>query len=128
LIDVIEDHFQAGNFDLFQIIGEEQATNFADKSKEARSKLLSASGIDDLISQPLDFHFLEQLTVALLSDIKVTQVNKFGAIAERDGAIAERDGAIAERDGAIAERDGLFNSRIWRFSRPYRKLRTKLRF
>jgi hypothetical protein len=48
------------------------------------------------------------------------------AIAERDRAIAERDRAIAERDRAIAERDSLFNSGIWKATKPYRWLRDKL--
>ncbi len=55
----------------------------------------------------------------------------FGSISDdviqqsRNGIIY---GAIAERDGAIAERDGVLNSRIWKFSLPYRKLRDRLKF
>jgi methyl-accepting chemotaxis protein len=134
LLDAIEDYFRAGNFDLFQILGEEEAANFATKSKEARSKLLSASGIDDLASQPWNFDFLEKLTVALLSDTRVAQVNKFGLIAERDGVIAERDVLIAERDVLIAERDVLIaerdiikNSRTWRLLNVYRITRNLFR-
>ncbi len=63
-----------------------------------------------------------------LMQIKNSIAERDGAIAERDGAIAERDGAIAERDGAIAERDGVINSRIWKFSLPYRKLRALIKF
>jgi hypothetical protein len=48
------------------------------------------------------------------------------AIAERDSAIAERDSAIAERDSALAERDIVLNSDIWRITKPYRWLRSKI--
>ena len=44
----------------------------------------------------------------------------------RDSAIAERDSAIAERDSAIAERDSIVNSTIWKISKPYRWLRSKI--
>jgi hypothetical protein len=44
------------------------------------------------------------------------------AVAERDSAVAERDSAVAERDSAVAERDSVFNSTIWGFFGPYRKL------
>jgi hypothetical protein len=46
------------------------------------------------------------------------------AVAERDRAVAERDRAVAERDRAVAERDRVFDSMIWKITKPYRKLRS----
>ena len=44
----------------------------------------------------------------------------------RDSAVAERDSAVAERDSAVAERDSILNSTIWKISKPYRWLRSKI--
>ena len=49
-----------------------------------------------------------------------------GLVAERDSLVAERDSLVAERDSLVAERDGILNSRIWRFTNPYRAVRHKL--
>jgi hypothetical protein len=35
----------------------------------------------------------------------------------------ERDQAIAERDQAIAEKEMILNSRIWKYTKLWRKLR-----
>ncbi len=49
-----------------------------------------------------------------------------GLVAERDGLVAERDGLVAERDGLVAERDGILDSRIWKITKPYRTIKSKL--
>jgi len=51
-------------------------------------------------------------------------VERDSAVAERDSAVAERDSVVAERDSAVAERDSVLNSKIWKLTKPYRKLRS----
>ena len=48
------------------------------------------------------------------------------AVAERDCAVAERDRAVAERDRAVAECKQITNSNIWKYSKLYRSLKTKI--
>lgn len=48
------------------------------------------------------------------------------ARAERDGAIAALDVALAQRDDAAAQRDALLNSRVWRSTEWYRRLRRRM--
>jgi len=43
---------------------------------------------------------------------------------ERDSALAELDKALAERDSAVAQRTAVLNSRIWKVTSWYRRLRT----
>jgi hypothetical protein len=55
---------------------------------------------------------------------RISEVNI--AVAERDSAVAERDSAVAERDSAVAERDNLLNSNIWKITKPYRWIKSKI--
>jgi hypothetical protein len=154
LLSEIYSHFQLSNVHLFESMSPEHSQAFAEKNLDSLNKLSKDTETFDLTSSTLNIDFLERLTVSLLLDLrKFQEINvsskaerdgaiaerdgaiaerdgaiaeRDGAIAERDGAIAERDGAIAERDGAIAERDGIRNSRIWRFTRIYRIIRSNL--
>jgi hypothetical protein len=63
-----------------------------------------------------------QGTFGSISD-DVIQKSKISKI---DTLIAERDAVIAERNAVIAERDEIVNSRIWRISSIYRRLRIRI--
>jgi hypothetical protein len=68
-----------------------------------------------------------QGTFGSISDDVIQNSGNFlshSAIVERDSAIVERDSAIVERDSAIVERDSVLNSKIWKLTKPYRKLRS----
>jgi hypothetical protein len=56
-----------------------------------------------------------------LAQIKILQKNAEGGKFS-DSSLFDR--AVAERDRAVAERDSVFNSTVWKLTKPYRKLRS----
>ena len=80
----------------------------------------------ETLREPPSIEYLERLSVLLINKIFAQQDSITAPeinLWERDQAIAERDQAIAERDQAIAEREMILNSRIWKYTKLWRKLR-----
>jgi hypothetical protein len=53
-------------------------------------------------------------------------VERDDLLVERDGLLVERDDLLVERDGLLVERDEVFNSRLWKITKPYRVMRSRM--
>ena len=71
------------------------------------------------LREPPSIEYLERLSVLLINKIFAQQDFIFAP----EINLWERDQAIAERDQAIAEREMILNSRIWKYTKLWRKLR-----
>jgi hypothetical protein len=71
--------------------------------------------------------FLEPPNIEYLEKLSVLLIKKFFAqqnlITAPEIHLWERDQAIAERDQAIAEKEMILNSRIWKYTKLWRKFR-----
>jgi len=98
-----------------QILGhefsEEHLMNlgYRDSKKDPYETLLETPDID----------YLEKLSALLIRKL----LHEQSFIAERNQAVAERNQAVAERNQAVAEKEMILNSRIWKYTKLWRKFR-----